>query len=131
MSYTENLIRQYNKNDERFKSKPATDSSDVRLGTWSYVNAYDALYDKYSQNRNFDTRDLQEAVQLGDQDNYFALLEANKDSTLSDKFYDDEYYNYDERMMELYLPFADNTKVEKYTREHVHIYLTEHEDKVS
>ena len=38
-------------------------------------------------------------------------------NTLSNQFYDDEYYDYEAMMMEMYLPFADNTKLEKYTQD--------------
>ena len=113
----ENLIRQYNKNDERFKPKPSALDTSKKFGTWSYANAYDALYDKYSQNKNFNIDMWSTAIRYDEQDNYLALLEANKDNTLSAQFYDDEYYDYEEMMLELYLPFADNTKLEPYTRD--------------
>jgi hypothetical protein len=58
-----------------------------------------------------------DAIKLGEQDQYLAFLEQNKDNTLSKQFYDPQYYDYEAMMMEMYLPFADNTKLEKYTQD--------------
>lgn len=113
--YAESLLLQYNK--DLYKNKPAQDAASTRFGTWSYANTYDALYDRYSQNRNFNINMWRDAIKLGEQDNYLALLEQNKDNTLSGQFYDDEYYDYEAMMMEMYLPLADNAKLEKYSRE--------------
>lgn len=113
--YAESLLLQYNK--DLYKNKPAQDAASTRFGTWSYANTYDALYDRYSQNRNFNINMWRDAIKLGEQDNYLALLEQNKDNTLSGQFYDDEYYDYEAMMMEMYLPLADNTKLEKYSRD--------------
>lgn len=115
----EALVRQYNK--DLYQNKATAISDDKKSnrisGTWSYMNMYDALYDKYSQNKNFNINMWRDAIKLGEQDNYFTLLEQNKDNTLSSQFYDDEYYDYESMMMELYLPLADNTKLEKYTQD--------------
>lgn len=80
-----------------------------RLGSWSYANKYDALYDKYSTNRNFNVNMWQEAFNRGEQDQYISFLEQNKDTQLSDKFYDPHYYDYETMMLELYKPFASAT----------------------
>jgi hypothetical protein len=74
---------------------------------------YDALYDKYSQNKNFNVNMWHQAIKLGEQDQYLAFLEQSKDSTLSKEFYDPQYYNYESMMLELYKPFADATNKEE------------------
>ena len=116
----QDLLRQYNKKSPYNTTSSidsTADQSNRKFGTWSYANMYDALYDKYSQNKNFNMNMWQQAVKLGEQDQYLAFLEQNKDNTLSDQFYDPQYYDYESMMMEMFLPFADNTKVEKYTQD--------------
>ena len=116
-SYTQSLLSLYNKNSPYKRSSQPRQTDGVRLGTWAYANEYDYLYDQYSQNKNFNAEMWRDAIKYGAQDAYLALIEKNKDNTLSDKFYDPQYYDYEAMMTELYLPFADNTKLEKYTRE--------------
>lgn len=108
----QDLLRQYNKNNPYTRTTDIdsqADQSTKKFGTWSYANMYDALYDKYSQDRNFNINMWRQAVKLGEQDQYLAFLEQNKGTTLSDKFYDPQYYDYESMMLELYLPFADAT----------------------
>ena len=120
LAIAQSLLQQYNKNSPYKKRQPIesrADQSSKRFGTWSYANTYDALYEKYSRNKNFNPEMWHQAIKLGEQDQYLAFLEQNKDNTLSDKFYDPQYYDYEAMMMEMYLPFADNTKVENYTQD--------------
>ena len=112
-----NLLKTYNKNNPYAKSQSTVPQSDKKFGTWSYANKYDALYDQYSGNKNFNINMWREAIKLGEQDQYFAFLEQNKDKTLSAQFYDPQFYDYESMMMEMFLPFADNTNREKYTQE--------------
>ena len=113
------LLQQYNKKSpyKRNVIDSKADQSNKKFGTWSYANMYDALYEKYSLNKNFDVNMWHDAIKLGEQDQYLAFLEQNKDNTLSKQFYDPQYYDYEAMMMEMYLPFADNTKLEKYTQD--------------
>ena len=119
MQTAASLLQQYNKKSpyKRNVIDSKADQSNKRFGTWSYANMYDALYEKYSLNKNFDVNMWHDAIKLGEQDQYLAFLEQNKDNTLSKQFYDPQYYDYEAMMMELYLPFADNTKLEKYTQD--------------
>lgn len=113
------LLEQYNKNNPYRKiasTAPASNTNRRKIGTWSYANMYDALYDKYSRYRNFNANMWQEAIKLGEEDQYLAFLDANKDTVLSDQFYDPQYYDYETMMMELFLPFADVSKTEMYTQ---------------
>ena len=119
MQAAANLLQQYNKKSpyKRNVIDSKADQSNKKFGTWSYANTYDALYEKYSRNKNFDINMWHDAIKLGEQDQYLAFLEQNKDNTLSKQFYDPQYYDYEAMMMEMYLPFADNTKLEKYTQD--------------
>ena len=112
----QDLLRQYNKNNPYKRTEPIDSQADQhskKFGTWSYANMYDALYDKYSQNKNFNVNMWHQAIKLGEQDQYLAFLEQSKDSTLSKEFYDPQYYNYESMMLELYKPFADATNKEE------------------
>ena len=119
MQAAASLLQQYNKKSpyKRNVIDSKADQSNKKFGTWSYANMYDALYEKYSLNKNFDVNMWHDAIKLGEQDQYLAFLEQNKDNTLSKQFYDPQYYDYEAMMMEMYLPFADNTKLEKYTQD--------------
>lgn len=119
MQAAASLLQQYNKKSpyKRNVIDSKADQSNKKFGTWSYANTYDALYEKYSLNKNFDVNMWHDAIKLGEQDQYLAFLEQNKDNTLSKQFYDPQYYDYEAMMMEMYLPFADNTKLEKYTQD--------------
>lgn len=116
MSTAANMLRQYNQKDKKEAIGQQADGTKRGLASWSYTNPYDALYDKYKNNKNFNARLWHDAVSRGEQDNYLAFLEKNKDATLSDEFYDPEYYDYESMMLELYLPLADKENVEKRTR---------------
>lgn len=119
MQAVASLLQQYNEKSpyKRNVIDSKADQSNKKFGTWSYANMYDALYEKYSLNKNFDVNMWHDAIKLGEQDQYLAFLEQNKDNTLSKQFYDPQYYDYEAMMMEMYLPFADNTKLEKYTQD--------------
>lgn len=114
---SENLLQQYNK--EKAISARATDTAPQtrKFATSSYLNQYDPLFTKYSQDPNFNIDMLKTAYDLGEQDSYFALLEQNKGNTLSKNFYDPAYYNYESMMLELYKGTADNTKKTQRTQE--------------
>ena len=115
---TERLLATYRKYSPYESATPTpSDAGKKRFGTWAYANKYDALYDMYSQNKNFNADMWRESVSLGEQDNYLALLEQNKDNVLSNSFYDPQYYDYEAMMMELYLPVADDTKLETYAKD--------------
>lgn len=109
------LLRQYNKKSPYRKEPIDTQSTDVgnQIGTWSYANMYDALYDKFSTYKNFNINMWRDAIKLGEQDQYFAFLEQNKDNQLSNQFYDDQYYDYETMMLEMYLPFANTDNVDE------------------
>ena len=112
----QDLLRQYNKKSPYTRTQPidsTADQSTKKFGTWSYANMYDALYEKYSQNKNFNVNMWHQAIKLGEQDQYLAFLEQNKDNTLSEQFYDPQYYDYEAMMLEMYKPFADATNLEE------------------
>lgn len=101
-------LLQYNK--DLYKTKEPIDSkANKAFGTWSYANMYDALYERFSQNQNFNMDMWHQAIQLGEQDQYLAMLEQNKNNQLSAQFYDPQYYDYETMMLELYASMADNT----------------------
>jgi hypothetical protein len=113
------LIQQYNKNTPyRRQHRGVSTSTGIKLGTASYANKYDALYEKYSQDENFNLRMWRDAIESGDQDQYLTFLEQNKGHRLSDEFYDPQYYDYETMMLEMFLPFADTEKTEKYTQDY-------------
>ena len=105
----EGLIGQYNKNDLPVGKQAATD----RFGTFKYANPYDAAYDKYSNDQNFNINMWQDAVAVGEQDKYISLIERNRGRQLSPQFYDPQYYDYETMMLELFQPFADSTDTEE------------------
>lgn len=105
-------LLQYNR--DLYKQKgPINAEADKAFGTWSYANMYDALYNKFSQNKNFNLDMWQQAFKLGEQDQYLTLLEQNRDTELSTQFYDPQYYDYETMMLELYKPMADATNGEE------------------
>ena len=87
------------------------------LASVSYANIYDALYDKYSNDPNFNIDAWHESIKRGELDSYIALLEQNKGQKKSDMFYDPSYYNYESNILELYSPFADTKNKEERFRE--------------
>ena len=116
LAIAESLLQQYNKKSPYTRTQPinsTADQSSKKFGTWSYANMYDALYEKYSQNKNFNVNMWHQAIKLGEQDQYLAFLEQNKDNTLSEQFYDPQYYDYEAMMLEMYKPFADATNLEE------------------
>ena len=119
LAIAQSLLQQYNKKSPYTRTQPinsTADQSSKKFGTWSYANMYDALYEKYSQNKNFNVNMWHQAIKLGEQDQYLAFLEQNKDNTLSEQFYDPQYYDYEAMMLEMYRPFADATnKEERFT----------------
>ncbi|MBR5199808.1 MAG: hypothetical protein IKW20_08315 [Bacteroidales bacterium] len=120
MNTAQDLLRKYNQKspyDEREPIDSQADQHSKKFGTWSYANMYDALYNRFSSNQNFNVNMWHQAIKLGEQDQYLALLERNKDSSLSKQFYDPQYYNYESMMLELYKPFADGTKKTPRTRD--------------
>lgn len=109
------LLKEYNKKSPYTRTQPIDTKADEtqKLGTWSYANMYDALYNKFSQYKNFNMNMWQDALRLNEQDQYLAFLEQNKDAQLSDQFYDPEYYDYESMMLEMYLPFANKANIDK------------------
>ncbi len=101
------LLRQYN------KKKPINSDQAPNIGAWSYANPYDALYEKFRNNKNFNINAWHQSIKLGEQDTYLSLLEQNKDTQMSDRFYDPQYYNYETMMLELYKPLADDEKLKE------------------
>ena len=116
---TQDLLRRYNEGNPYTRTSSISSTANQnakRFGTWSYANTYDALYEKYSQNRNFNMEMWHQAIKLGEQDQYLAFLEQNKDSVLSKQFYDPQYYDYEAMMLEMYKPFANAAnKEERFT----------------
>ena len=106
-------LAQYNKKSPYKRQTPIDTRADKSFGTWSYANMYDALYNKFSQNKNFNLDMWHQAFKLGEQDQYLALLEQNKDTQLSDQFYDSQYYDYETMMLEMYKPMASTTNIEE------------------
>lgn len=116
---TQDLLWRYNEGNPYARTSsisPTANQNAKRFGTWSYANTYDALYEKYSQNRNFNMEMWHQAIKLGEQDQYLAFLEQNKDSVLSEQFYDPQYYDYEAMMLEMYKPLANAAnKEERFT----------------
>jgi len=112
-----NLLRQYNKNspygkDASTEINTTGSTRNTLKGTWAYANKYDALYNRYSTYKNFNLNTWLEALKLGEQDTYLAFLEQNKDTQMSDQFYDPQYYSYERNMLELSKVFADATSLD-------------------
>lgn len=111
--YAENLLRQYNKNTNAINTTADNiNRGGQRFFTESYLNKYDALYNRYKDNKNFNIQMWHQAFKNGDQDTYLAFLEQNKDTELSAQFYDPMYYDYESMMLELYKPFASATELD-------------------
>ena len=111
----ENLLNEYNKR-KNTQDGSLNNVERTALGTWSYVNKYDALYDKYNFNKNFNAQMWQDAFKYGDQDTFFTFVEANKDKELSKEFYDEQYYDYETMMLEMSSSVADNTDASRQER---------------
>ena len=110
------LLEQY---DKKKRSRIATnadgtnDSPDVaynkrpsKLGTWSFTNPYNDLYDEISQDQNFNPVTWETALSRGEQDMYISFLRQNAGTKMSDQFYETQYYDYETQMLELYKNFA-------------------------
>ena len=69
------------------------------LASVSYANIYDALYDKYSNDPNFNIDAWHESIKRGELDSYLALLEQNKGHKYIVMFYDPSYYTYESNML--------------------------------
>ena len=113
MSTAANMLRSYNEKDKKEVIGTEADGTKKGIGSWSYANPYDALYEKYKSNKNFNAQLWHDAVERGEQDNYLAFLEKNKGTDMSTEFYDPEYYDYESMMLELYLPFANKENVDE------------------
>ena len=113
MSYAEQLLQRYNatKGDTVVQNEPDNEPGrGYKLATWSYANTYDALYDKYSRNKNFNLDMWHESIKRGEQDAYLGFIERNKDTDMSLEYYNPAYYDYESMMLELYKGQADDTK---------------------
>ena len=116
ISYAEQLLQRYNAQKPTTTTVENEPSDGIRLGTWSYANTYDALYDKYSRDKNFNLDMWHESIKRGEQDAFLGFLEQNKDTDMSLEYYDPAYYDYESRMLELYKGQADDTtKTERFT----------------
>lgn len=108
------MLRQYSKIDRKPIDSEA-DEKNNKFGTWSYLNMYDALYDKFSQNKNFNINMWHNSIKHGEQDTYIALLDINRDRDMSQQFYDPGYYDYEAMMLEMYKSTADaSNSVERF-----------------
>lgn len=118
LSKTAALLYQYNA-DMKKKLIDSLADQQTKFVTESYANPYDEAYEELSNTLNFDNRMWEEAAHNGELDQYVSLLRANKNRQLPAQFYDDNYYDYQTKMLELYTPFADTEKTEeRFTQEH-------------
>lgn len=97
-------------------------SADKKLLSVSryYGTSNEMLRDMFSGTKNYNEQMYGEAAQRGELSTYFALLELNKDNTMSDDYYDPLMYDYDTYMAELYRPEVDDTEKtleERFTQE--------------
>lgn len=110
------LLTQYNNTNGVTTDKKGIDNRAEQINKFassSYANTYDFYAQRFNNTQNFRDDLWQTAFQLGEQDELVALLEANKDRTLSKEYYNDLYYDYQTAMLELKLPFLDNEKEEE------------------
>lgn len=98
-------------NRQKTSVKEAT-SADKKLLSVSryYSTKSELLKDMYSATKNYNENMFEEAARRGELETYFALLELNKDNTLSDDYYDPLMYDYDTYIAELYRPEVDDTE---------------------
>lgn len=106
---TQNVIGLLKPYDKRPQARAQTSN---KFATMSYANKYDYLYNKYSDDKNFNMNLWRESIERGEQDTYLSLLEQNKGAELSKEFYDPAYYNYESMLLELYKENADSTTLE-------------------
>ena len=97
-------------NQKKTSVKEAT-SADKKLLSVSryYGTQNEGLKDMFSGTKNYNENMFEEAARRGELQTYFALLELNKDNTLSDSFYDTNMFNYEANILELSLPQLDDT----------------------
>lgn len=106
--FAADLLRKYNKD-----LKTPQEEKTPQIGAWSYGNMYDALYDRFSQNKNFNMNLWHDSIKAGEQDTYLAFLEQNKNNTMGKEFYDPQYYDYENMILELSLPVIKDTNKEE------------------
>lgn len=107
------MLQSYNNTNKVTENRKGIDSRANQVNKFassSYANPYDYYADQFNNTQNFKNELWQTAFELGEQDELIALLNANKDRTLSKEYYDDMYYDYQTSMLELKLPFLDNEK---------------------
>lgn len=115
-------LQALNEQRKQKKSVKESTSADKKLLSVSryYGTSNEMLRDMFSGTKNYNEQMYGEAAQRGELNTYFALLELNKDNTLSDDFYDPLMYDYDTYMAELYRPEVDDTDKtleERFTQE--------------
>lgn len=105
-------LQALNEQRKQKKSVKESTSADKKLLSVSryYGTSNEMLRDMFSGTKNYNEQMYGEAAQRGELSTYFALLELNKDNTLSDDYYDPLMYDYDTYMAELYRPEVDDTE---------------------
>lgn len=108
--YASAMLNALKTNREKQSVKEVTSSAKkLPMVSRYYGTRTEMLTDMYSGTRNWNSTMFEESARRGNLNDYFALLELNKDTQLSDKFYDQAYYDYDRMMGELGLLTADDT----------------------
>ena len=115
-------LQALNEQREQKKSVKESTSADKKLLSVSryYGTSNEMFRDMFSGTKNYNEQMYGEAAKRGELSTYFALLELNKDNTMSDDYYDPLMYNYDTYMAELYRPEVDDTEKtleERFTQE--------------
>ncbi len=115
-------LQALNEQRKQKKSVKESTSADKKLLSVSryYGTSNEMLRDMFSGTKNYNEQMYGEAAQRGELSTYFALLELNKDNTMSDDYYDPLMYDYDTYMAELYRPEVDDTEKtleERFTQE--------------
>lgn len=72
------------------------------------ANPYDRLIAEAKQSKNYSDFLVGEAFRRGEQDSMLSILEQTKDITLSDRFYNDLYEDYEVKSLELFAAVADD-----------------------
>lgn len=102
-------LRAQNQNKTSVKEATSADKKLLSVSRY-YGTQNELLKDMYSATKNYNENMFEEASRRGELQTYFALLEANKDNTLSDSFYDINMFNYERNMLELSLLEVDDTE---------------------
>ena len=115
-------LQALNEQRKQKKSVKESTSADKKLLSVSryYGTSNEMFRDMFSGTKNYNEQMYGEAAKRGELSTYFALLELNKDNTLSDDYYDPLMYDYDTYMAELYRPEVDDTEKtleERFTQE--------------